>query len=136
MKAQVDTYPANPTLLGLIGFLIPYTSTILILCGFQGAVAPASLVGLSGDYYFFGAIAMNIAGIAEFILGNSMLSLTYSLHRLLTPHHSVPNGGISHLRFPLGQSSIHTRSSSPNDICIRSAWGRERRSVQCVAGLS
>jgi hypothetical protein len=29
-------------------------------------------VGLSGDYYFFGAIAMNIAGIAEFILGNSM----------------------------------------------------------------
>jgi uncharacterized protein len=61
----------NPTLLGLVGFLIPYTSTILILCGFQGAVAPQSLVGLSGDYYFFGAIAMNVAGIAEFILGNS-----------------------------------------------------------------
>jgi succinate-acetate transporter protein len=62
---------ANPTLLGLIGFLVPYTSTILILCGFQGAVAPQSLVGLSGDYYFFGAIAMVLAGIAEFILGNS-----------------------------------------------------------------
>jgi succinate-acetate transporter protein len=70
---QLTSKPGNPTLLGLIGFLIPYTSTILILCGFQGAVAPQSLVGLSGDYYFFGAIAMNIAGIAEFILGNSKL---------------------------------------------------------------
>jgi succinate-acetate transporter protein len=71
MNHKANIQQANPTLLGLIGFLIPYTSTILILCGFQGAVAPASLVGLSGDYYFFGAIAMNIAGIAEFILGNS-----------------------------------------------------------------
>ncbi|KAJ9630784.1 hypothetical protein H2203_001309 [Taxawa tesnikishii (nom. ined.)] len=62
---------ANPTLLGLIGFLIPYTSTILTLCQFQGAVPPTTLVGLSGDYYFLGAIAMNIAGICEFILGNT-----------------------------------------------------------------
>lgn len=53
---------------------MPYTSTILILCGFQGAVAPQSLVGLSGDYYFFGALAMNLAGIAEFVLGNSTYS--------------------------------------------------------------
>jgi len=66
---------ANPTLLGLIGFLVPYTSTILILCGFQGAVAPQSLVGISADYYFFGALAMNLAGIAEFILGNSTVYL-------------------------------------------------------------
>jgi len=62
---------ANPTLLGLLGFLIPYTSTVLCLCGFQGAAAPASLAGLSGDYYFLGAIAMNIAGVAEFVLGNT-----------------------------------------------------------------
>ncbi|CAO2653395.1 Nn.00g028060.m01.CDS01 [Neocucurbitaria sp. VM-36] len=73
----------NPTLLGLVGFLVPYTSTILILCGFQGAVAPQSLVGLSGDYYFFGALAMNIAGIAEFILGNTFpmaVFLIYGSH--------------------------------------------------------
>ncbi|KAJ4364379.1 hypothetical protein N0V83_008972 [Neocucurbitaria cava] len=73
----------NPTLLGLVGFLVPYTSTILILCGFQGAVAPYSLVGLSGDYYFFGAIAMNVAGIAEFILGNTFpmaVFLIYGSH--------------------------------------------------------
>jgi hypothetical protein len=52
--------------------LIPYTSTIFTLCGLRGAVAPTSLIGLNGDYYFLGAIAMNLAGVAEFILGNSM----------------------------------------------------------------
>jgi len=51
--------------------LIPYTSTILCLCGFQGASPIASVGGLNGDYYFLGAIAMNIAGIAEFVLGNT-----------------------------------------------------------------
>ena len=61
----------NPTLLGLISFLIPYTSTIFCLLGWGGAVPPTSLVGLSGDYYFLGAIGMNIAGICEFILGNT-----------------------------------------------------------------
>ncbi|KAF1922657.1 uncharacterized protein M421DRAFT_426659 [Didymella exigua CBS 183.55] len=74
---------ANPTLLGLMGFLIPYTSTIFILCGFQGAVAPQSLVGLSGDYYFFGCIAMNLAGVAEFVLGNTFpmaVFLIYGSH--------------------------------------------------------
>jgi hypothetical protein len=39
-------------------------------------VAPTSLIGLNGDYYFLGAIAMNLAGIAEFVLGNSMSSLS------------------------------------------------------------
>lgn len=29
------------------------------------------MLGLTGDYYFLGAIAMNVAGIAEFILGNT-----------------------------------------------------------------
>lgn len=62
---------ANPTLLGLMGFLIPYTSTVLLLCQLRGGDPPYSLVGLLGDYYFFGGIAMNIAGIMEFILGNS-----------------------------------------------------------------
>jgi len=74
---------ANPTLLGLLAFLIPYTSTILILCGFQGAVAPYSLNGLNGDYYFLGSIGMVLAGIAEFILGNSE-SLPLLSHRVTT----------------------------------------------------
>lgn len=62
---------ANPTLLGLLCFLIPYTSTIFILIGWGGAAPPTSLVGLSGDYYFLGCIGMVLAGIAEFILGNT-----------------------------------------------------------------
>ncbi|KAG9588447.1 hypothetical protein KCV04_g8770, partial [Aureobasidium melanogenum] len=61
----------NPTLLGLICFLIPYTSTIFTLCGLRGAVAPTSLIGLDGDYYMIGFVGMILAGIAEFILGNS-----------------------------------------------------------------
>jgi hypothetical protein len=31
-----------------------------------------AMIGISGSYYFLGGIAMNIAGIAEFVLGNSM----------------------------------------------------------------
>ena len=52
---------ANPTLLGLICFLIPYTSTIFILIGWGGAVPPTSLVALSGDYYFLGCTLQRIA---------------------------------------------------------------------------
>jgi hypothetical protein len=29
------------------------------------------MIGISGSYYFLGGIAMNIAGIGEFVLGNS-----------------------------------------------------------------
>jgi hypothetical protein len=75
----LTTITANPTLLGLLGFLIPYTSTIFTLCGLRGAVAPTSLIGLNGDYYFLGAIAMNLAGVAEFILGNSESYMIYYL---------------------------------------------------------
>jgi hypothetical protein len=93
-------------LLGLLGFLIPYTSTIFTLCQFQGALPPYTLVGLTADYYFFGAIVMVLAGIAEFILGNSMFlqallitlglevltfaQLSHSLSSLSTAHTGVP----------------------------------------------
>ena len=60
----------NPTLLGLLGFLIPFSSTVFCLLQFQGSAA-TSLASVSGTFYFLGGIAMNIAGIAEFILGNS-----------------------------------------------------------------
>lgn len=70
-KGDLAKRLGNPTLLGLLGFLIPYTSTMFILLGWRGSVAPSSLIGLNGDYYFLGAIAMNIAGVAEFVLGNS-----------------------------------------------------------------
>ncbi len=68
---------ANPTLLGLICFLIPYTSTMLILLQWDGASPPSSLIGLDGDYYMIGGIGMILAGIFEFILGNTFPSATF-----------------------------------------------------------
>ena len=62
----------NPTLLGLLCFLIPYTSTMFCLIGWGGAVPPTSLIGLDGDYYFLGCIGMTLAGLCEFILGNTL----------------------------------------------------------------
>jgi len=64
----------NPTFLGVMGFLIPFTTTVLCLLDFRGA-SSNSLTGISGTYYFLGGIAMNLAGIGEFILGNSKLFL-------------------------------------------------------------
>jgi len=62
--------PGNPTLLGLLGFLIPFSSTVFCVLDFQGSTA-SSLASVSGTFYFMGGIAMNIAGLADFILGNS-----------------------------------------------------------------
>ncbi|KAF2858418.1 hypothetical protein K470DRAFT_259834 [Piedraia hortae CBS 480.64] len=62
---------ANPTLLGLIGLLVPYTGTILSLLQIDGALPPYTLIGITGDYYFIGGICMILSGLCEFILGNS-----------------------------------------------------------------
>lgn len=60
----------NPTLLGLIGLLIPFQTTMFCLVQFKGADS-TSLTAVSGPLYFMGGIAMNVAGISEFILGNT-----------------------------------------------------------------
>lgn len=76
------TSEGNPTLLGLIGFLVPFTNTMFCLCGFQGT-GPVALASVSASYYFFGGIAMVLAGIAEFILGNSFpfaIFIIYGAH--------------------------------------------------------
>ena len=58
-------------MLGVLCFLIPFTSTMLSLCQLAGAEPPYTLVGFTGDYYMIGGIGMILAGLAEFILGNS-----------------------------------------------------------------
>ncbi|KAF7905499.1 uncharacterized protein EAF01_006020 [Botrytis porri] len=60
----------NPTLLGLLGFLVPFSSTVFSLLTFEGS-STSSLVSIGGSFYMFGGIAMIIAGICEFVLGNS-----------------------------------------------------------------
>lgn len=69
-KGDLAKRLGNPTLLGTMGFLIPFTTTVLCCLQWRGA-GPASFTGISGTYYFLGGIAMNVAGICEFILGNS-----------------------------------------------------------------
>jgi len=81
-KGDLAKRLGNPTLLGVIGFLIPYTSTMFCLLQFKGSDS-TSLVSVSGSYYFLGGIAMNIAGIAEFVLGNTfpfVVFIVYGCH--------------------------------------------------------
>ena len=100
----------NPTLLGLLAFLIPYTSTIFILLGWGGAEAPTSLVGLTGDYYFLGSIGMVLAGIAEFILGNTFPTAVFiifgvhwgSLAYIQDPMHNITSAFAGDLGGPGG----------------------------------
>lgn len=127
----------NPTLLGLIAFLIPYTSTILCLIGFQGSTPPYTLIGLSGDYYFLGAIAMNIAGICEFVLGNSefLSSSSKTSSPLTVISLSLPIRRLCHLRLPLGLPRLHPGPNPPDDRSLRRARWRYRRSLHRFPGL-
>jgi succinate-acetate transporter protein len=88
--------PGNPTLLGVLGFLIPFSSTVFSLLQFQGS-STASLTSVSGTYYFLGGIAMNIAGIFEFILGNTfpmVVFIIYGSHWVNLAYLSDPAHGI------------------------------------------
>jgi succinate-acetate transporter protein len=69
-KGDLSKRLGNPTLLGVMGFLIPYTCVIFSILNFQGSSA-GSITSFSGSFLFIGGIAMNIAGIFEFILGNT-----------------------------------------------------------------
>jgi len=69
-KGDLAKRLGNPTLLGVCGFLIPFTTTVMSVMQWRGADS-TSLTGVSGSFYFLGGIAMNIAGICEFILGNT-----------------------------------------------------------------
>lgn len=80
----------NPTLIGTLGFLIPYQTTIFCLLEWQGANSTCTFcqqiltgflanpltatTAISGSMVFLGGIAMVVAAICEFILGNSMCS--------------------------------------------------------------
>lgn len=78
-KGDLAKRLGNPTLLGLLGFLVPFSSTMFCLLGFQGASA-ASLASISGSFYFFGGIAMVLAGICEFILGNTFPFVVFTIY--------------------------------------------------------
>ncbi|KAK3620954.1 hypothetical protein LTR56_023090 [Elasticomyces elasticus] len=73
---STNTSPGDPTLLGLLGFLIPLTVAVFEFLRFQGANA-SSLASTSGVFFFYGGIAMNLAGIIEFVRANSLPASGY-----------------------------------------------------------
>lgn len=52
-KGDLSKRLGNPTLLGLLGFLVPFTSTMFCLLEFKGANA-GSLPALTSIWYFYG----------------------------------------------------------------------------------
>jgi len=91
-KGDLAKRLGNPTLLGVLGFLVPFSVTILCLLEFKGA-SSASLQGISGSWYFFGGIAMTVASIAEFVLGNTfpfVVFMVYGVHWVNIAYTSDP----------------------------------------------
>lgn len=78
-KGDLSKRLGNPTLLGLLGFLVPFTTTMFCLLEFQGG-SVASLASICGSWYFFGGIAMVLAGICEFILGNTFPFVVFTIY--------------------------------------------------------
>lgn len=72
------------------------------------------MVGLSGAYFFLGGIAMNIAGICEFILGNSELMTSAEDACLVRAYTciSLPLRRLRRFRFTLVWSGLPSRSGS------------------------
>ncbi|SPO26512.1 related to ATO3 - plasma membrane protein with possible role in export of ammonia [Ustilago trichophora] len=67
----------NPTALGIVSFLLTFSPTSCCLMGWRGASAN-SLLALIGAYYFMGGMALYVAGILEFIIGNTFPALVFT----------------------------------------------------------
>lgn len=67
----------NPTALGIVSFLLTFTPTSCCLMGWRGATAN-SLLALIGPYYFMGGMALYVAGLLEFFIGNTFPALVFS----------------------------------------------------------
>lgn len=96
-KGDLSKRLGNPTLLGVLGFLIPYSCVIFSVLDFQGSSA-GSIGAVSGSFLFLGGIAMNIAGIMEFILGNTFpmsVFMIYGCHWIFLGYVNNPLQGIA-----------------------------------------
>lgn len=69
-KGDLSQRFANVTLLGIVSFLIALHPTAMVLMRWRAAEI-TSEISLTGAYYAVGGIGMWLAGIGEFILGNS-----------------------------------------------------------------
>lgn len=95
-KGDLAKRLGNPTILGVLGFLIPYTCVIFSILDFQGS-SPGSITSVSGTFLFLGGIAMNLAGIFEFILGNTFpmaVFIIYGSHWVNLGYINSPSIGV------------------------------------------
>lgn len=67
----------NPTALGIVSFLLTFCPTSCCLMGWRGASAN-SLLALIGAYYFMGGMALYVAGLLEFVIGNTFPALVFT----------------------------------------------------------
>ncbi|SNX84916.1 related to ATO3 - plasma membrane protein with possible role in export of ammonia [Melanopsichium pennsylvanicum] len=86
----------NPTALGIVSFLLTFAPTSCCLMGWRGA-SSNSLLALIGAYYFMGGMALYVAGLLEFVIGNTFPALVFTsfgtfwftLGGFLDPHFAV-----------------------------------------------
>ncbi|KIS68742.1 uncharacterized protein UMAG_03310 [Mycosarcoma maydis] len=67
----------NPTSFGIVSFLLTLMPTSCCLMGWRGATSN-SLLALIGAFYFMGGMAMIIAGLLEFVIGNTFPFLVFA----------------------------------------------------------
>lgn len=85
----------NPTLAGLMGFLVPFQSLVLALLQLSDASA-SSLGAQVGIFYFFGFIIL-LAGVAEFLLGNTYpmsIFIVFGAHWMQVGYNNDPHVGL------------------------------------------
>lgn len=95
-QTQLIKALGNPTALGIICFILNLFPTSCLLMGFRGQTA-SGLVSLTGVYYLTGGAGMIVAGILEWIVGNTFPFLVFftfgtfwaSLAVFVDPSHSV-----------------------------------------------
>ncbi|TVY49482.1 Protein alcS [Lachnellula occidentalis] len=69
VKGDLRKTFANPTPVGLMGFLLALTPLSCDLMGWRGAGGNGA--ASIGAYFFFGGLLMLVAGLLEFVLGNT-----------------------------------------------------------------
>ncbi|KAJ7127651.1 GPR1/FUN34/yaaH family-domain-containing protein, partial [Mycena epipterygia] len=67
----------NPTALAIISNLLALTPTVCMLMSWDGT-APSSLASIIGAFYFIGGLGMTIAGVLEWVLGNTFSFVVFS----------------------------------------------------------
>jgi succinate-acetate transporter protein len=93
-----------------------------VLCDLQiGGADSSSVVGVSGSWHFIGGIALNIAGLAEFVLGNTfsfVVFIIYGCHWLNQAYTGDPSHALVRAYGPDGAISKAWNSGQGNYFVV------------------